>query len=848
MPKSPYGKCSKCPLQDQPIIIGETNCEDDLSKVDVLIFAEAPANEEIKVGRPLVGKPGKIFRKGFSLSKLDQTNHFIGNVVMCSNTQDGKTVNPPDEAVECCKPNWEALLEMINPKLIVIMGTIPMKIFGIGDSGITKKRGNLFDYKGYQVLVTNHPSYILRNDGIESDEGQKYVDDLKKAYVIVTANINDIADMQFEDSAAKKKAIKDGKYTNLGVQDNPYTFKLPAWCYSEDICLVDIQHIRESRTILYVFRDKDGKKRFHKVDSNETYYYTGDSVVLSDVPTLENIKNVHLVKAHTKVDENHSLFESDLRTELKHSIDYRINRKVPELKYELKKMYADIEVYSAGKRNFPNPKKAPSPINAISWKINDAPTEVWIAKLPTIDKKEPEIPDDTIVKFFANERALLEAWFKMVRKESPDILTGWNWMGFDMLTFYNRSRKIGADINLMSPINITSFANNRYGECHVYGIYVMCMLDLFKSSIFNVEETYKLDAIAKKTLGEDFGKVAYVGSLDSLYEEDLTTFIKYSGTDTDILRAMDLKLRHIDLRYELMKICSSTWKAAETTMGQIDPLIISYAKNMNMVCRNALPKLDDGLTIPGAYVRDPLPGQHGYVVDLDFASLYPSIICSMNIGPNTYIAKVSPKLAKMLIYDKDKLFKMGDKQVDIIINPVKSGGKCGKIYINKLLEKIKKNKWIVTISGCIYKNQTEEVSFFNRVLTYLLDSRSEYKGQMKEANKENREDDFKLFNCRQLSYKILANSLYGVLANANFRMFNLDLAKTITLTGQEAIKFAGYHCGQYMKEGKKDINSDFMNNFNEEKIPYLIYVDTDSLFLALGDWLIDKDIISATIT
>jgi len=98
---------------------------------------------------------------------------------------------------------------------------------------------------------------------------------------------------------------------------------------------------------------------------------------------------------------------------------------------------------------------------------------------------------------------------------------------------------------------------------------------------------------------------------------------------------------------------------------------------------------------------------------------------------------------------------------------------------------------------------------------------------------------------RQMGYKILANSLYGVLANANFRMFNLDLAKTVTLTGQEAIKFAGYHCGQYLKYDKKDIVPTFMDGYDEKKIPYLIYTDTDSIFVALGDWLIDKKMIPA---
>ena len=75
--KSKFSNCDECPLIDQQIVIGETNCENDLSKVDILILAEAPALEEVKLKRPLVGTAGKIFREAFSLSQLDKENHFI---------------------------------------------------------------------------------------------------------------------------------------------------------------------------------------------------------------------------------------------------------------------------------------------------------------------------------------------------------------------------------------------------------------------------------------------------------------------------------------------------------------------------------------------------------------------------------------------------------------------------------------------------------------------------------------------------------------------------------------------------------------------------------------------------
>jgi DNA polymerase elongation subunit (family B) len=70
--------------------------------------------------------------------------------------------------------------------------------------------------------------------------------------------------------------------------------------------------------------------------------------------------------------------------------------------------------------------------------------------------------------------------------------------------------------------------------------------------------------------------------------------------------------------------------------------LVGFAKKKNLVCRNRLPVIgEEKEKIMGAYVREPKPGIYRWVVDFDFSSLYPSIIRSINIGPDTYIAKIS---------------------------------------------------------------------------------------------------------------------------------------------------------------------------------------------------------------
>lgn len=855
MSKKSFGDCDNCPLKPQVRVVGETNCEDDLSKVEVLVLAEAPSHEEIKKDRPLVGKAGKIFREAFESSGMSELPYYISNVVLCANIgEDNKTYNPPDDAIEKCKPNWQKLIEITKPKVIITMGNIPMKVLGIADAGVTKLNGKVRKYKEHSVFVLVHPSYIQRNGGIESEEGIEFKNNFTKLVKALTNEVteskSDVEDKVVEE---KPKPVKEKKEVNGNKKveiikdlDKPYTFKLPSWCYSEDYCLIDIENIKGTNTILYIFRDKEGNKKYYQESSNDKYYYVGTESVLENAPMIENIKNVYLVKTDTPFrEEEKSTYEEDVRPELKRAIDYRIERgNTPECNVELKKLFYDIEVYSEGRREFPDPKLAPSPVNAISFQVNDGDINVWIAKHNKMDKSEIKKDfgtDKSIrVQIFENERELLNEFFREVKKINPDIVAAWNGLGFDIITLYERARKCDVNVSRMSPLDMVYINSSNYGEVFVYGIHFLDMLDLYKELTYISEESYKLDYIAQKVLGK--GKVAYEGSLDKLYETDINKFIEYSGVDTYRLYELDKALGHIDLKFELIRICSSTWKASRTTMGLVDPMCVSYAKQINMVCRTAVEYDHSEITsIPGGYVRNPIPGLHGYVIDLDFTALYPSIICTFNIGPNTYVGKIDRELARGLIYFKDKLKR--DVEIDYIENPLMRNSVKKKMTIGELVDHIEKENLIINIAGTLYKSHDQETSFFFRILRYILDSRKEYKELMSEAMRNKNDMEAKRLKNIQMAYKILANSLFGALANDNFRMFNLDMATSITLSGQESIKFIGYHLNNYLKNDSTKIVPNYMNGYEDKKLDYLIYTDTDSVFIALGDYLADKEII-----
>lgn len=839
--KSKFSDCQNCPLniddQYHKLVLGETNSEKNLKNVKLLILAEAPAKVEVEQNRPLVGKSGKVFREQFKESKLDTVPYFISNIVLCSNlyedpiTHNIKTKNPPKEAIKYCSKNWQKFVEITEPDYILIMGSTAQHIFGI-DGSISTVRGQFFKYNFNnvsnppEVFLTYHPAYIARGSCPRSAVTE-FADDFKKLYSLITG--------QKEENKVEQKTSTVTR--TVMKLDKPFSFQFPSWMKNKDTKLVDIQNLYNGKC-LFITRDVEGNKRFEYKSSNDYYYYRIKKP-FSTTPVLSNIGEVECVTG-TPNNSNfqfETIYEGDIKPEIKYSIDYYYQRKVEEPDIPLFIQYFDIEVYSAGERAFPNVIEVPKPINAISFKNNDEKIDVFIVdprKLVTPKKLKYEEIASTIdnkynITFFDSEKELLLAYCKQLRETKPDILTAWN-IWFDVPYVYGRLKKLGISPSNLSPINFTTINPYKHMDGIIGGIHILDMLQLYKDFSDSVKPTYALGAIANDELG--IGKVKFEGSLDELYEKNFSEFVKYSGHDTDLLYEINKKKGHIKLRDELRKICSSTWNASRSTTGLIDPLCISHAKKDNMVCKNANPHITNE-KFTGAYVRNPIPGLHSWLIDFDFTALYPNVIRSCNIGPDTYIAKIDEQIAFDYIY-----YRQLPDFINIKLNPMFDNGEVIRTSKDKFIEWIDFNAAIVTITGCLYMGHDKKISFFSSILSHLLDTRSVYKDKKFEA-KQNKNEKHHLYHNIQWAYKILANSIYGVLGTPSFRFFKLDLAKTITGTSQEATKFIGHHLSEYMDKDKTDIDVKFLDNYDDPK-KYLVYQDTDSVFLSIGEFLNDK--------
>jgi len=321
---------------------------------------------------------------------------------------------------------------------------------------------------------------------------------------------------------------------------------------------------------------------------------------------------------------------------------------------------------------------------------------------------------------------------------------------------------------------------------------------------------------------------------NEMYWKMLNKTIEYNIRDVELIERLDAKLKHINLMNELRIICNSSFESLSSS-GQIDGLMVSFLKNKGRASKNGNPHIKKE-KYPGAFVFEPIPGVYDDITDFDFASLYPSLILTYNIGVNSLVMKTRDMMHGYdLAYYPENL----PDYIPVIVDPLYEKKEM-VVPKQKLLDRIKEEGLIHTINGCFFKSPHKYRSSFAEVADILLGTRKEYKGKMFDAIEVKDKDLESFYFTRQLVYKVLANTMYGVIAQKAFRFFDVALASAITLGGQEALKTSIIEGDAFMRHldtgepykapaplSKTEMYADTMSDRTNE---YIITGDTDSIF------------------
>jgi uracil-DNA glycosylase family 4 len=137
---------------------------DGIAESRMMFIGEAPGRDEDRLGKPFVGRAGQLLDKMLISIGLDRTkNCYITNVLNWR-PPDNRDPSPEEAAINL--PFLRRHIELVDPKLIVLLGAVAAKhVMGISD-GIMKSRGRWLEYRVGErmvpVLPTLHPAYLLR--------------------------------------------------------------------------------------------------------------------------------------------------------------------------------------------------------------------------------------------------------------------------------------------------------------------------------------------------------------------------------------------------------------------------------------------------------------------------------------------------------------------------------------------------------------------------------------------------------------------------------------------------------------------------------------------------------------
>src|SRR5215213_2167210 len=151
--------CTKCPLWESRMIAVPG---DGSYSSKVMIIGEAPGKEEDETGKPFVGSAGRYLDHVLEGTGLDRRDFFITNTVKC---RPPKNRTPKSLEIKTCTSNYLFnQIELVNPKLIMLLGTVAAKTV-LGLKSIGEARGRVIEKDGRRYIVGYHPaSRFYRED------------------------------------------------------------------------------------------------------------------------------------------------------------------------------------------------------------------------------------------------------------------------------------------------------------------------------------------------------------------------------------------------------------------------------------------------------------------------------------------------------------------------------------------------------------------------------------------------------------------------------------------------------------------------------------------------------------
>jgi DNA polymerase I len=504
--------------------------------------------------------------------------------------------------------------------------------------------------------------------------------------------------------------------------------------------------VEKGEPVIYLFaRDEAHTRKVFNVKGFKSYYYYQDKV-RGNYP-VKGIDGFPATKVETQLPsdvsrlrEGHQFtYESDVLFPIRFLVDRGIrygfdikDGKVVPADYKggaVLPLFLDIEVETPDPDIFPEPRIAKWLILCVS---------IWVPIEGNIAQWRFEITNEE------EEKEFLSLFLDIVEEFDPDVFTAYN-VFFDMATVVNRMKHYQLDYTRLSPLGKVRIPDE-YEEVIISGRNVFDYLPAYKKYKHRTLPSYNLKDVAE----DEVGVLAEEFPLEKMNRSYIDDIADYNTRDILRMQMMEEKLQIIPFYDSIRQVVGCTYEEVMEAAKYVDVFLLRYASGRFLLPRK--PKGQQRLDYTGAIVLKPVKGVHRWVVLLDFTKMYPSILISYNISPETL------RTAKP--FEPHYTLPIGLKYKD----------EEGKPYV----------EW----KEVYYLK--EPAGFLSEVARDLIKLRTDVQKQAFALPRDSSE--YELLWHRQDALKVVLDAMYGVFAYPKFRLFQPYLSASMTGQGQQLAK------------------------------------------------------------
>jgi hypothetical protein len=510
--------------------------------------------------------------------------------------------------------------------------------------------------------------------------------------------------------------------------------------------------IEKFTPVIYLFsRGQDRKKNVQTVPFSPYLYIDKKlKTILLQNPLVYKIEDIdrkavdgtELIKVYIP----HSIYDETTRrykcyeADVPYSTRYLLDNKIKIIHSDYKKLYIDIE--TDDEHGFADYKKPIEKITAISMMTNYNDSMITFLLNPENGQNYDLNTPEWQIMQFNDEKEMLESFLRIFSMMDVDIITGWNVIDFDMFYIVNRMKALHIDYKLLSPYHEVELVDqDLFGkfkkEINISGIVVYDMLFGYKKLTLKEIPSYSLEYVSRQELKQPKKRLL---NISDTWRKDTKKFLEYNRKDVDVIKELDAKIKIVDYADEIKNLgVLNSVNSSFFFSNSIDNLMIQKYQDKVVFINKS--KFNVDIKIKGGYVKEPNPDLYEWVFVWDFSALYPSIIKTFKISYET----------------------VNSSTYNILFNTDEDDTRLETIKLNYI-----------------------KTAMLPGLVDDLMDWRNSYKAIMKRYPENTPEHQEALR--KNKAGKALINSLFGVLVNKFYRLYNPAAGALITFLGRTMIQ------------------------------------------------------------